>query len=144
MNRLMTGSTVYIQFNYLNRFKQVYCTATNFSSPALTLAYAVHSSLLSNICSLLKESWENLEHWVRILKFHGETIVSLHYKLPSGYASGEWLTNYTWVYIVTQIISNLSPVHCSSFTGHLETHKPFGQNSVSTNNKQWNGYWVAH
>jgi hypothetical protein len=36
-------------------------TAMNFSSPALTLAYAVHSTLLSNISCLLKKCHENPE-----------------------------------------------------------------------------------
>jgi hypothetical protein len=89
MNWLTSGSTVYIRFNYLNWFKPVYSTAMNFSSPALTLAHAVHSTLLSNISSLLKESHENPEPWVKILRFHRETIVNIYYKSTSGYASGE-------------------------------------------------------
>ena len=91
MNWLTTGSTVSIWFNYLNWFEPAHSTAMNFSSPALTLAHAVHSTLLS-ISFLLKESHENPEPWVKILRFHAETIVNIHYKSTSGYASGEWLT----------------------------------------------------
>ena len=72
-----------------NWFEPVYSTVMNFSLPALTLAHAVHSTLLSNISSLLKESHENPEPWVKILRFHRETIVNIHYKSTSGYASGE-------------------------------------------------------
>jgi len=92
MNWLTTSSTVYIRFNYLDWFEPVYSTAMNLSSPALTVAHAVYSTLLSNISSLLKESHENPAPCAKILRFDGGTILNIHYKSTSGYASGEWLT----------------------------------------------------
>jgi len=114
MNWLTPGSTVYIRFNYLNWFKPVYSTAMKFSSPALTLAHAVHSRLLSNISSLLKESHENPEPWVKILRFHGETIVNIHYKLTSGYAIGEWLTIHESTLWLRSLATSLQPILTAS------------------------------
>ncbi|KAF8542564.1 hypothetical protein BDD12DRAFT_938664 [Trichophaea hybrida] len=51
MNWLTTGSTVYIQFNYLTGSNQcTVCTTMNFPSPALTLAH----------CGDLKDVWREI------------------------------------------------------------------------------------
>lgn len=78
MNRWTTGLTECNQFNYLNWFEPVFSTATNVSSPALTLAHAVHSTLLSNISSSLDEIHANCHPGVKIVRFHGETIVNIY------------------------------------------------------------------
>jgi len=70
----------------------VFPTASNFTSPALSLAHTIQSTLRSSISSLLKES-----HWypkpsVKILRFRTDTIVNINYILTMGYASGKWLT----------------------------------------------------
>jgi hypothetical protein len=79
-------------FNYYNWFELVNRTAMKFSLLALTLAHTIHCRLLANIAALLKECHENPKPWVQILRFHGETIVNIHYKSSRGYASGKWLT----------------------------------------------------